>query len=390
MTSPLSPSTRREATRISGGAAADNLVAAVEIAYCPLELPHPVKLGHAYYSEREYVVVRVSDGQGRHGFAYGYTRGLPLLPLLEKASRGVVGTDPRDRGRTVQKMTEATPSARSTLVRATSLLEVALWDLLGKQVGLSLSQMLGAVRNEVPVLPVAGYFRDVRGDEAVIGELLKLEESGYDQIKIMVGSLDTPEAMGFLAQARESLNPRTRLAVDAHYSLPSVEASVRAMRSLADLGVWILEDPFLPSEWRRMAALASVGAPGIAIGEDVSEPSQFLDLLEHATVLRVDPTTCGGVRAAISGIEAAGIRGTAVIPHVFTQLSAQLGSAYTAVACVEHIPTESQSDPIDQFFERPLRVSNGHVLVDQMPGAGVGLDWDRLAAFRGNTTTVSE
>lgn len=365
-----------------------DLVVAVDVALCALTLPHSVRLGTAKYSEREYVVVRVTDTEGRHGFAYGYTRGVPLLPMLEKASKVVIGTDPRNRVETVSAITSASPSVRSTMVRATSLIEIALWDLLGKQTSLSLSQMLGVARKHVPVLPVAGYFRDIRGDDSVVDELVKLEKDGFSQIKLMVGALDTPATLAFLKRSRDALSASTRLAVDAHYSLESVEVTRRTMRALADIGIWMLEDPFLPAEWRKLTSLSQAVGPGIAVGEDVSEPAQFVDLLEHAAILRVDPTTCGGIRAAISGIEAAAFRGVPVIPHVFTQLAAQLAGAFTTVTCVEHIPPTAQADPIDQFFERPLVIMDGQLAIDTAPGAGVSLNWDALQRHTTATATA--
>lgn len=385
----MTATTRQPANSIpTEGLTRERLVVSVDIALCALALPHPVRLGSAQYSEREYVVVRVTDTQGRCGFAYGYTRGVPLVPMLEKVSKIVIGSDPCDRVRTVHAMTSTSPSVRSTMVRATSLIEIALWDLLGKQVSLSLAQMLGVARINVPVLPVAGYFRDARGDDDVVDELLRLQEDGFSQIKIMVGALDTPAAVAFLKQAREALSGNTRLVVDAHYSLETVEVTRRTMASLADMGIWILEDPFLPAEWRRMASLAPSVGPGIAVGEDVSDPAQFLDLLEHAAILRVDPTTCGGIRAAISGIEAAALRGVPVIPHVFTELAAQLAGAYTTVTCVEHIPPTAQADPIDQFFERPLEIVDGQLTIDMTPGAGISLDWDQLMRHSTASATI--
>lgn len=366
----------------------ERLVVAVDTSICALALPHSVRLGSALYAEREYAIVRVTDGAGRHGFAYGYTRGVPLLPMLEKMSQAVIGHDPRDRTTIVNAMTSAAPSARTTMVRATSLIEIALWDLFGKQTSLSLSQMLGVARKSVPVLPVAGYFRDMRGDDAIIDELVDLEARGCSQIKLMVGGLDASATLRFLKRSREALREDTRLVVDAHYSLQSLEAARRTMNALADIGIWLLEDPFLPADWRRMASLVRSDGPGIAVGEDVSEPAQFLDLLEHAAVLRVDPTTCGGIRGAISGIEAAGFRGVPVIPHVFTQLAGQLAAAYSTVMCVEYIPPTSQADPIDQFFSRPLAIAEGELTIDVTPGAGTSLDWTRLQQHSSATATV--
>lgn len=363
-------------------------VATVDMMLCPLELPFPVRLGNAAYADREYVVVRITDTDGNEGFSFGYTRGIPLLPLVEHAARGIVNTEVRAREETLRRLLSTTPSVRSTLVRATSLLDIALWDVAGKHSGLALSGMLGVAQREVPVMAVAGYFRDQRGDDAVIAEILELERSGYARVKLMLGALGTPQTMAFLERARTVLADTTQLAVDAHYSFRTVNHAAQVTRSLADMGIWMLEDPFPPVEWRRLREIAAVEGIEIAVGEDVSDVSQFLDLVEHATILRVDPTTSGGIRAAMSVIEAAALRGRSVIPHVFTGLSAQLAAAYPNVTSVEYIPSATKSDPIDEFLLHPTHVTNGILVIDDAPGASTGLDWHRLRKHSTMQSTV--
>ncbi|MFF1932027.1 mandelate racemase/muconate lactonizing enzyme family protein [Streptomyces sp. NPDC058228] len=349
-----------------------------EIAVCSLELPAPVRLGDAIYPTRDYVAVRLVDDEGIEGFAFGYSRGTPLAATLESILRSVVATRVGARAGTVQRILSASPAVRPLLIRAVSLADIALWDLTAKCAGAPLVELLGATRDRVPVMPVAGYFRDVRGDDAVIEEITELEQRGHRQIKLMVGAVGSPQAIAFLGRARDALAPETRLAVDAHYSLPSVPEAVRAARTLEDAGVALLEDPFVPTEWRKLRELRRGSRIELAAGEDVVDPVQYLDLLESVSVLRVDPTTCGGIRAALSGIEAAGHRGVSVIPHVFTAIAAQLAGAFPAVTSVEHIPVASGSDPIDRYFDGELTIEAGEVIVDRRPGVGIHLDWEQL------------
>ncbi|WP_165955955.1 mandelate racemase/muconate lactonizing enzyme family protein [Streptomyces hainanensis] len=353
-------------------------MAFAEIAVCSLELPAPVRLGDSIYPTRDYVVLRLVDGEGTEGFAFGYSRGTPLAATLESILGSVVGTRAGARAGTVQRILSASPAVRPLLVRAVSLADIALWDLTAKSVGAPLVELLGATRDRVPVMPVAGYFRDVRGDDAVIEEIAELERRGHRQIKLMVGAVGSPQAIAFLGRAREALASETRLAVDAHYSLSTVPEAVRTARALEDAGVTLLEDPFVPTEWRKLRELRRGSRIELAAGEDVVDPVQYLDLLESVSVLRVDPTTCGGVRAALSGIEAASHRGVEVIPHVFTAIAAQLAGAFPIVTSVEHISVASGSDPIDRYFDGELAIEAGEVVVDRRPGVGIHLDWERL------------
>lgn len=362
---------------IEAAVPSENVVSA-QIGLCSLPLPHPVRLGTASYARRDYIVVRLTDDEGREGFSFGYTRNLSLVPMVEQVARAVIGTSPRNRTETIKTITSATPSVLGSLARSTSLVDIALWDLAAKQANRALAELLGVARREVPVMAVAGYFRQQRGDDAILEEVSELGKQGYSRIKLMLGALDSPDTFRLLERARDILDERTLLVVDAHYSFRDIEQALAAVRRLAAIGVSLLEDPFLPSDWRKMVPLSIPGGPGIAAGEDVADPSQFLDLLDIASVLRIDPTTCGGIRAAISGIEAAALRGIPVIPHVFTALAGQLAAAFPIVAAVEYIPPVSQSDPLDAFFSTPARIEKGQLLVDLSPGVGMGLNWQAV------------
>lgn len=332
--------------------------------------------------------MRVTDQAGREGYAYGYTRGLPLLEMVRSLAPALIGSDPGARSGTVEAVVNASPSTRAIMSRAASLLEIALWDLLCAQLRMPLGDLLGATRTTVPVLAVAGYFRDVRGDDEVLEEIVRLEAEGITRIKLMVGRLETHGALEFIERACNSLRGGARLVVDAHYSLPSAEAAHRIALRLGDIGVWLFEDPFTPTEWRKLSSARVPGGAGIAVGEDVADPAQFLDLLGDATVLRVDPTTCGGIRAAGIGIAAAAVRGIPTIPHVFSRLSAQLARAYSTIDSVEHIPASTGADPIEDFLRQPFEIIDGYVSIDAQMGAGTALDWDGLAPHRSAYVSV--
>jgi len=349
-----------------------------EFAACSLALPTPVRLGDAFYPSRDYVALRLVDSDGLEGYAFGYSRGTPLAVTLEQVVRAIAGTPPRDRVAMTQRILASSPAVRPLLVRAVSLVDIALWDLTCKRAGLPLSGMLGCARDRLAVMPVAGYFRDVRGDDAVLGELEEYESRGFAQIKLMIGALHSTETMAFLARAREVLAADTRIVVDAHYSLNGVPDAVRTAEALRVRGVSLLEDPFIPTAWRKLRELRQQSRMELAAGEDVVDPMQYLDLLESVSVLRVDPTTCGGIRPSITGIEAAAARGVEVIPHVFTAIGAQLGGSFDAIHCVEHISPSVGADPIDRYFEHDLDIGDGEIIIDRQPGVGVHLDWGRL------------
>lgn len=364
------------------------LVTAVDIALCRLEMPHPVRLGAVAYTTRDYVTVRLRTDEGLSGYAYGYERGTPLADALRSVGQHVVGTSPAHRRRTIDRLLSANAPARSAMIRAISLLEIALWDLTAKAAGMPLHHLLGATRDRVPAMPVCGYFLDVVGEDGLHEQIADLVGRGFRQLKLIGGARSPRETERFVGACREAAGEEVRLAVDVHYSLRTREDAVRVARALDACDVSFLEDPFPPSRWRDMVAVAGRVRTPLAAGEDVADPVAFGDLLEAVSVLRPDATTCGGIAAALTGIELAATAGASVIPHVFPGLSGQLAGAYPHISCVEVILPEVGADPIDAVLSRSPEIVDGELVIDTTPGHGIELDWDAVERIASAASTL--
>ncbi|HXH25998.1 MAG TPA: hypothetical protein VNI78_12150, partial [Vicinamibacterales bacterium] len=143
---------------VRSAASADPIVAA-DIAVVAVPLERTIRLGAFCASEREYAALRVHTASGLEGFALGYTRGLPLAQRLAARAAAVVGADASD----FAAATAILAAAADTVdVRASSLVEIALWDLAAKRAEQPLWRLLGGNSERVPVLAVGGYFMDER------------------------------------------------------------------------------------------------------------------------------------------------------------------------------------------------------------------------------------
>jgi L-alanine-DL-glutamate epimerase-like enolase superfamily enzyme len=356
-------------------------VIGVDVALCSFELPHPVRLGPVEYRCRDYVALRVcTEDAAVAGYAAGYTRGTPLFEAVCLLAPSIVGADALARGALFARLEAAHRPGHAALVRALSLLEMALWDLTAKQAALPLHAVLGGTREVAPAMGVCGYFIEERGEEAILDDLRRLEQDGFARLKLMLGARPPLWMLRFLTRAKEALAPDTLLGVDVHYSLASLEEGVRLVRALDGLGLAFIEDPFDPARWRQLVALSRQVSTPVAAGEDVVSPLQYRDILEGAAILRVDPSTCGGFGSAIEGIELATAMGASVIPHGFVGVNAQLAGAFPAVSAVEVIPPEISSDGFEKLVEPACELRDGSVHLDRAPGAGLRLDWEGVVA----------
>lgn len=72
-------------------AQSDMTLKSAEVMRVNLPLTSPVQLGVQEISAREYIVLRFTLADGSEGFAYAYTRGLPLFEITTEAARRYVG-----------------------------------------------------------------------------------------------------------------------------------------------------------------------------------------------------------------------------------------------------------------------------------------------------------
>lgn len=232
----------------------------VEVVLCAVPLARPIRLGATVYREREYAVLRVTASDGCSGDALGYTRGLPLAEQLERLAPALLG---RDGGRPVHVLAElraANANVGGALVRALSLVDIALRDAVARRAGLPLWRLLGGARARVPLLAVGGYFLDQRPLGDVVDELRALADEGFRTLKVHATDVDV------VARLRAALPDSVALAIDAHMGFRSLPEALAVCRRLDELGLAFIEDPFPPERWRLTAELASAIRTPLAAG----------------------------------------------------------------------------------------------------------------------------
>lgn len=353
-------------------------IAQIEARSVCIPLQKPVQLGPITIAQRDYAVVRLVLSDGSEGYAYGYDRGLPLFDLVAKAARFYPGEKAADRNRLRKLALGPTPAPRAAMIRGMSLCDIALWDAWCVSIGQPLSNVLGAVRDKVPVMPVIGYGMT---PERAAAEGANLAARGFKTIKCMIDGHDFEADKAVMEALAASLPAGVKFGIDAHWSWSSIDQALPWCRLAERLGGAFVEDPFAPTQVHAIASLSSRLDIPLAVGEDVIDLSGFRDLAAAGGIVRVDASVSGGITGAVEAIAVARAFDRPVIPHVFAALHAELALAFDTVRCVEMIMPEVGADPIDQFFLSPPTVEGGNIIATQRPGAGLALDWDRLAPY---------
>ncbi len=353
-------------------------VVRAELMQCRVPLPAPVTLGRTEIRFRDYVSLRLVFSDGSEGHATGFERGLPLFDLAARVVPLALGKPAAMRGAVRKAALGPAPAGRASLIRGISLLDIALWDAHGRQLGQPLWALLGGVRRAVPLMPVIGYGAT---PERIAAQCAALAAAGFATVKIMIDGTDLAIDTALLEAARGALPDGHRFGIDAHWSWRTPEEALPTCRMAEAMGAAFIEDPFAPTQWRAIGALqARLGVP-LAVGEDVIDRHGFRDLADVAPILRPDASVSGGVSGLIEVAHLAAALDRALIPHVFPALHAHLGFASETVRAVEMIMPDIGADPIDRYeLDRPV-IEGGMALACDRPGASTILDWERLAAL---------
>ena len=276
-------------------------VEAVRASAFTIPTDEPEQDGTADWDSTTLVVVEVDAG-GTAGIGYTYGPAA-VARLVTGQLAGVI------EGRTVSDLAAAWQSMGAAIrnagrpgiaMMAVSAVDVALWDLKAKVLGLSVVDLLPPARDTVPVYGSGGFtsYSQQRLVEQVEGWVA----AGIPRVKIKTSR--HPEAdPGRLAAVRKAAGDTTEVYCDANGALTRKEALYWAGRFSEEWDVRWFEEPVSSEDLEGLRLLRDRGPArlDIAAGEYGYLLSQFRDLLTAGCVdcLQADVTRCGGITAIL-------------------------------------------------------------------------------------------
>jgi L-alanine-DL-glutamate epimerase-like enolase superfamily enzyme len=140
---------------------------------------------------------------------------------------------------------------------AMSVVDIAVWDILGKAAGLPVYKMLGAARDRMPAYAMCGWYRENDKDHSQykrsIDETLEL---GYRAFKVKVGRYSLEDDVERIEFGRKTAGKNIRIMVDANQAFNRTEA-LRRGRVYQELGCFWYEEPLPPWDHDGYAELAA-------------------------------------------------------------------------------------------------------------------------------------
>jgi L-rhamnonate dehydratase len=259
-----------------------------------------------------HVLVRTDDADV---YGIGQTRGGRVVErlILDHLRPLLRGQDSRAILVRYQEMARVTaPYAAGGIgSMAVSAVELALWDLRARALGVPLYAVLGGTPQPIPYYVTCPADAVARPPGAARVVKIAMSYGACDGRAGLRANLDT------LAAARAAVGPDIALAIDCFMSwdVPYTVAFARAARDL-DL-LWI-EEPLPVDALDELVTLRKLISPvRVAAGEHLFEPSTVYAYLQRRAidVLQIDVTWCGGIHAAQALAFAAIAGGVCFAPH---------------------------------------------------------------------------
>ena len=335
-------------------------------------------------TQQEATIAIVRSDDGVEGYASG-----DAVPDLELLRRLLVGRETDE----VHGVLETVDfhHGRNWVV------EVAVWDLLGRAAGEPLSRLLGGTRDRMLAYASTGELVDAAER---VRRCVELHGMGVRAVKLRLHSSDWRIDLPVIEAVRDAV-PELELMVDANqgWRMPGdlttrwdLETATAFACELARLGIYWLEEPLPTHDVDGYATLSDSVPIRIAAGEMVRTMDEARALVRsgHVHVVQPDVVLAGGIQGACEIAVFAGESGSVWSPHTWSNgygLLANLHAALALSTCpfleVPFDPPAWSAERRDWLLPVTLEIAeDGTIGPPDGPGVGVVPDFDALERYR--------
>lgn len=351
------------------------------------------------------IFIKMHTDSGIIGIGEGTVEGriTTVITAIKELEQYLIGKDPRRVSHHWQAMyRHGFYRGDIVLTSAISAVDIAMWDIKGKALGVPIYELLGGLsRDRIRLYGQAG---SPDGAKAVLAE-------GYQSMKISVTSsrgrssryVENPDFVQGMVEnikaIRETIGPKIDMGVELHGD-HQPQTSMILIKALEQFQPWFYEEPIQHQNLPLMAEMSKKTFIPFATGERMVTKWQFRDLLNlgAASLLQPDITHCGGITEmkAIATMAEAYYAG--MLPHAKEGIVGAIASMHVMATIpnfVAHEIPNLQAAPKDKvqrsylgksYIKKPLVMTEGNIIIKgniDGPGLGIELDDNLIENERG-------
>jgi L-rhamnonate dehydratase len=349
-------------------------------------------------SGQDAVIVRVETDAGITGI--GEVDSSPLAvkgaidgPFSHTITSGlgqlIVGEDPMETEKLWYKMYQSNIYAgrRGIAIHAMSGIDIALWDIKGKALGLPVWKLLGGGFHQnirCYASSLFGSTPELTGDMA-----RRYRDMGFTAVKFGWDPMGLSEQndIALVREARRGLGESADLMIDAGL-VWDAKTAIRRAKAFSDFNLFWLEEPLRPDDYDGYRRLSEATEIRIAAGEEESSRLSYIELMDRGKidVVQVDLSRCGGFTEAMKIASLAWDRGLPVANHGFTtyiNVAAALhwlNAVPNALIC--EFVAQDGTNLRDMLTRQQFAAKDGYIRIPNEPGLGVELNEVAVQKYR--------
>lgn len=357
-----------------------------------------------------WVLVKVETDSGLTGLGEAYW-GAGVAELVHRAKPLLLGEDPRNINKLVEVMIRCLSgegSQAGTTVTAISGIEIALWDLLGRQLKVPISTLFGGrFRDKVRIYAdchagetpdPADYAKKAKevaaeGFTAIkfdldtknpftldISEDPHLRRQWFEPFNRTIGSQELNWMVDVARAVREAVGPEVMVAMDAHWKF-SVNDAIRLAQRLEPLDLLWLEDPVPPENIEAQRHVTHSTRTPICTGENLYRKHGYRELIEKqaARIIAPDIPKMGGLAEAKKVADHADLYYIPIAPHNVASPVGTVAAAHVCAAINNFLVMEFHAHDVpwwDDLVEGEPSINGGFIHMNDRPGHGLTLNDD--------------
>ncbi len=368
----------------------------VKIYMLDTPLAEPFAYSQAWYERRGACLVEIVGEDGNSGWGEAFGPARLTAPIVEYYKPLLVGADALATEAIWQTLYNRLRDhgQKGLAIEALSAVDIALWDLKGRHLGLPVHRLLGGPLRDRVQAYATGFYRKRDGNpfDYLVAEARQRLAAGFRAFKLKLG-FDLDGDIQLCETVRRAVGDEPQIMVDANHAYDAT-AAIRLGRAIEALDIGWFEEPVPPEDLAGYAAVKATLSIPVAGGEAEFTRWGFRPHLTQRLVDILQPDVCaaGGISECKKIADMANAFGVRLNPHVWGT-GVALAASLQLIAVLPHNPPGLHPiEPLLEFdcSEHPIRMAvlrqpieqrEGWVAIPNGPGLGIEIDRDAIARF---------
>ncbi len=365
----------------------------VEAMILTCQLDKPIMDATYTLPSRSVVLVKIDTDEGISGIGEAaYFGGPPMITkmIIEKELADyLIGEDPLNIERLWETMYQRSikHGRKGAIIASMSGIDIALWDIKAKSVGMPLYRLLGGCYEKIRAYASAGFYAEGKGLKELASEMESYVKEGFTAVKMKIGRVSQAEDVARIKAVREAIGPNIDLLVDGNNVYTAYEA-IKMARRMEAYDIFWFEEPVPAEDIEGSAKVAHAIDMPVAAGENEFTRYGFRDLIinQALDIAQPDATWCGGITEARKIAAMASAWNITCVPHSFSSAIALMSNLHFSASIPNSMFQEFDRNynPLrEELLTEPVRINkDGYIDLPDKSGLGVELNEATVKKYR--------